>query len=222
MEHAHDNALLGGAIGADAMAGYGHDVLSGESAETRRTARLAQLLMSEESCLAAGLDPAAGSPFIETRTEGLAEAGWRRFQEIEAAGGLGAALASGMIEGWAREAARAREARLRRGDDEILGATLQPLAGAPADVLPAHADIRRPAAIVETLRRAAAAAPPRLLILRGNGRPPGSMARRGGSGRVVKSGMVMTPLPRRPEAVTGPQPGQVPMSDRRPSGTGRR
>ena len=163
-------ALLGGAIGgADAMAGFGHDVLSGESAEARRIARLAQVLMSDESYLAAGLDPASGSPFIESRTERLAEAGWRRFQEIEAAGGLGAALESGMIESWAHVAAGAREARLRGGDDEILGVTLQPLAGVVPDSLPAHADIRRPAAIVEALRRAAAATPPRLLILRGEG-----------------------------------------------------
>ena len=163
-------ALLGGAIGgADAMAGFGHDVLSGESAEARRIARLAQVLMSDESYLAAGLDPASGSPFIESRTEWLAEAGWKRFQEIEAAGGLGAALESGMIGSWARAAAATREARLREGDDEILGATLQPLAGVVPDILPVHADIRRPAAIVETLRRAAAARPPRLLILRGEG-----------------------------------------------------
>ena len=74
-----------------------------------------------------------------------------------------------MIESWAHVAAGAREARLRGGDDEILGVTLQPLAGVVPDSLPAHADIRRPAAIVEALRRAAAATPPRLLILRGEG-----------------------------------------------------
>ena len=161
-------ALLGGAIGgADAMAGFGHDILSGESPEARRTARLAQVLMSDESYLAAGLDPCAGSSFIESRTESLADAGWRRFQQIEAAGGLGVALESGLIEGWADEAAQAREARLRAGADESLGVTLQPLAGPVPDILSAHAGIRRPAATVEALRRAAAAAPPRLLILRG-------------------------------------------------------
>ena len=161
-------ALLGGAIGgADAMTGFGHDVLVGESAESRRVARLAQVLMGDESFLAAGLDPAAGSPFIESRTESLAEAGWQRFQEIEAAGGFGAAIGSGMVEGWARDAAEDREARLRRGDDECLGVTLQPLAGPVPDILPAHAGIRRPAAVVESLRRAAAATPLRLLILRG-------------------------------------------------------
>lgn len=161
-------ALLGGAIGgADAMTGFGHDVLSGESAEARRIARLAQAMMGDESFLAAGLDPAAGSSFIESRTESLAEAGWQRFQQIEAAGGFGAAIESGFVAGWAHEAAEAREARLRHGEDESLGATLQPLAGPVPDILPAHADIRRPAAAVESLRRAAAATPPRLLILRG-------------------------------------------------------
>ena len=138
------------------------------SACSRRIARLAQAIMGDESFLGAGLDPAAGSSFIESRTESLAEAGWQRFQQIEAAGGFGAAIESSFVAGWAHEAAEAREVRLRRGEDECLGATLQPLAGPVPDILPAHADIRRPAAVVESLRRAAAATPPRLLILRGD------------------------------------------------------
>ena len=160
-------ALLGGAIGgADAMAGFGHDLLTGETAGARRTARLAQVLMMAESEIARSLDPAAGAPFIESRTDDLADAGWRAFQEIERAGGLSAAMKSGMIDAQAAAAATEREARIRAGE-ELLGVTLQPTGGAPAELLPAFENLRRPAACVEALRRRAAAASPRVLILRG-------------------------------------------------------
>ncbi len=161
-------ALLGGAIGgADLMTGFGHDLLTGESDAARRTARLAQVMMMAESGLAASLDPAAGAPFIEHRTEDLAAAGWAAFQQIEAAGGLADAIASGMIAEQAGLAAATREARLRAGDAELLGVTLQPVAEVVPDVLEAFADISRPAALVESLRRAALASMPRVLLLRG-------------------------------------------------------
>ena len=54
-------ALLGGAIGgAEAMAAFGHDYLSGESEAARRLARMTQMMMIEESGLARSLDPAGG------------------------------------------------------------------------------------------------------------------------------------------------------------------
>jgi len=161
-------ALLGGAIGgADAMAGFGHDVLTGESVGARRIARLAQVMMMAESHLQASLDPAAGAPFIESRTIALADAGWRFFQQIEQAGGLAAARRSGLIDEWADSAAAARESSLRKGDTGILGVTLQPRSEMVSAVLPAFADVRRPAALVEDIRRAASQNAPRVLILRG-------------------------------------------------------
>ena len=160
-------ALLGGAIGGvDAMAGYGHDLLTGESAGARRMARLAQVMMMAESHIGASLDPAAGAPFVESRTAALAEEGWRCFQQIEQAGGLAAARKSGLIDEWADNAATARESSLRKGDTGILGVTLQPRSEMVSAVLPAFADVRRPAALVEDIRRAASQNTPRLLILR--------------------------------------------------------
>ena len=165
-------ALLGGAIGGvDLMTGFGHDLLTGESDAARRTARLAQAMMMAESGLSASLDPAAGSPFIEQRTEDLATAAWAAFQDIEAAGGLAAAIDSGMIARQAEAAAAAREARIRAGDTDILGVTLQPVGEAVQDVLEEFAEISRPAAIVESLRRrvsgGASGGAPRVLFLRG-------------------------------------------------------
>ena len=160
-------ALLGGAIGgADAMAGFGHDLLTGETPGARRTARLAQVLMMAEAEIARSLDPAAGAPFIESRTDDLADAGWLAFQKIERAGGLSAAIDTGMIEAQAAAAATAREGRLRAGE-ELLGVTLQPTGGTPPEILPAFGAVRRPAACVEALRRRTTRVSPRILILRG-------------------------------------------------------
>ena len=160
-------ALLGGAIGgADAMAGFGHDLLTGETPGARRTARLVQVLMMAESEIARSLDPAAGAPFIESRTDDLADAGWSAFQEIERAGGLTAAIKAGMIQAQAAAAATAREARMRAGE-ELLGVTLQPTGGMPAEILAAFSAVQRPAACVEALRRRTAEFSPRILILRG-------------------------------------------------------
>lgn len=161
-------AFLGGAIGgADAMAGFGHDLLTGESAAARRITRLSQVMMMAESGLSASLDPAAGAPFIESRTAALAEAGWRAFQQVEQQGGLAAAREAGMIAAQAEAAAAAREDRLRAGEDDILGVTLQPTGGPPPETRRDFDGVRRPAALVESLRRQAAARPPRILILRG-------------------------------------------------------
>ena len=163
-------ALLGGAIGgADAMTGFGHDVLTGESTGARRIARLAQVMMMAESHLQASLDPAAGAPFIESRTDALAAAGWRCFQQIEQAGGLAAARKAGLIASWADDAVMAREARIRSGDSDLLGVTLQPRSETVPEVLPEFGEVRRPAMLIEDIRCAAAANSPRILILRGEG-----------------------------------------------------
>lgn len=53
----------------------------------RRLARNTQLLLQDESGIGRVLDPAGGSWYIESFTDALAQAGWRFFQRIEAAGG---------------------------------------------------------------------------------------------------------------------------------------
>jgi methylmalonyl-CoA mutase len=164
-------ALLGGAIGgADAMAAYGHDALSGESAAASRMVRMTQMMMIAESHLAASFDPSAGAPFIESRSDDFAEAGWAAFQEIERAGGLPAALASGVITGQADRAAAARDARLCSGEDDLLGVTLQPLHQPVAEIIPEFSGamgVGRPATCIEDLRRSIVADPPRLLVILG-------------------------------------------------------
>ncbi|MGB1008067.1 MAG: methylmalonyl-CoA mutase family protein, partial [Thalassobaculaceae bacterium] len=88
-----------GIAGADSVAVSPYDQARGLSDDFgRRIARNAQVILQEESALGQVIDPAGGSWFIEDLTERLAQAAWRRFQEIEAAGGVAAMLADGGLQ----------------------------------------------------------------------------------------------------------------------------
>jgi methylmalonyl-CoA mutase len=63
----------------------------------RRIARNTQSVLHDESSLARVDDPGGGSYYLESITEQLAAAAWTKFSEIERAGGMVAALASGAI-----------------------------------------------------------------------------------------------------------------------------
>ncbi|GAA0521142.1 methylmalonyl-CoA mutase [Saccharopolyspora subtropica] len=83
----------------------------------RRIARNTQSLLLEESHLAQVIDPAGGSWYVESLTDELARAAWRWFQRIEAAGGLPAALESGLVaDELAATWERRREAIAHRRD----------------------------------------------------------------------------------------------------------
>ena len=159
-------ALLGGAIGgAEAMAAFGHDYLSGESEAARRLARMTQMMMIEESGLARSLDPAGGSAFIEARTNDMANAAWTLFQTIEAQGGLPAFVEAGSLAALAEAANAKREAALRAGKSQLVGVTLQPAPDEPSPLAALPEALVRPAALVEAIRREATAAPLRILVL---------------------------------------------------------
>jgi methylmalonyl-CoA mutase len=102
----------------------------------RRLARNTQTLLVEEASLARVADPAAGSWYVERRTDDLSRAAWAWFQQIERAGGLAAALASGLV------ADRLAATWQRRADD--IAHRRQPLTGTsefpnPTETLPARA-----------------------------------------------------------------------------------
>ncbi|MEU4767920.1 methylmalonyl-CoA mutase family protein [Actinosynnema sp. NPDC023794] len=79
--------------GADAVTVLPFDHAIGLSDDfARRIARNTQSLLLEESKLAAVIDPAGGSWYVERLTDDLARAAWAWFREIEAAGGLPAAF----------------------------------------------------------------------------------------------------------------------------------
>ncbi|MDM4719558.1 methylmalonyl-CoA mutase family protein [Micromonospora sp. WMMA1363] len=63
----------------------------------RRIARNTQSLLLEEANVGRVVDPAGGSWYVERYTEELARVAWAWFTEIERAGGMGAALDSGLV-----------------------------------------------------------------------------------------------------------------------------
>lgn len=74
-------AAIGGANGILVQAHDGEN-----SPRSARLARNVQHLLRHESHIGAVLDPAAGSYAIESLTSQLAEAAWKRFREMQAAG----------------------------------------------------------------------------------------------------------------------------------------
>jgi len=88
-----------GVGGADAVTVQPFDARLGlPDAFSRRIARNTQTLLLEESSLARVVDPAGGSWYVEQLTEQLAQAAWKWFTDLEKAGGLAAALESGLVE----------------------------------------------------------------------------------------------------------------------------
>jgi methylmalonyl-CoA mutase len=88
---------------------------------SRRIARNTQSLLVEEGHLARVLDPAGGSWYVESLTDQLAQAAWDWFTEIERAGGLSAALESGLVRDRIAAAWDARATRLAHRTDAITG-----------------------------------------------------------------------------------------------------
>ena len=108
-----------GVGGADAITVAPFDAAIGQPDRlARRVARNVHALLVEESHVARVIDPAGGSWYVEDLTGQLAVKAWAWFQEIERAGGLRAALASGLIAGRlaaSREQRRDALARRQRG-----------------------------------------------------------------------------------------------------------
>ena len=87
-----------GVGGADTVTVAPFDAALGASGPfSRRVARNTQALLVQEAHLARVIDPAGGSWFVESLTRELAAAAWAFFQEIEAAGGVIAALDAGLV-----------------------------------------------------------------------------------------------------------------------------
>jgi len=115
-------AGFGAAVGgADAVVlGHFTDALGLPTPFARRQSRNAQLVLMEEAHVGRVADPAAGSGYVEALTDQIAREAWARFQAIEAAGGIVAALTSGRI------AAEVAAANAARPEPRIIGVTAFP------------------------------------------------------------------------------------------------
>jgi methylmalonyl-CoA mutase len=119
-----------GVGGADVVTVQPFDAALGlPDAFSRRIARNTQSLLVEEGSLARVLDPGGGSWYVESLTESLAQAAWTWFTEIERAGGLAAALASGLVGDRIAAAWAARAERLATRADAITGVSEFPNLG---------------------------------------------------------------------------------------------
>jgi len=87
----------------------------------RRIARNTHIVLQEEAHLAQVSDPAGGSWFIENLTDQLIDKAWGLFQEIEAEGGMVAALKSNMVQSKIAEVAAARQKNIETGKDVLVG-----------------------------------------------------------------------------------------------------
>src|SRR6187399_1263338 len=86
-----------------------------------RIARNTQLVLAEESGVTRVADPLGGSWYVEALTAELVEQAGALIAETDALGGMTAAVASGMPKRLIEEAAAARQARVDRGEDTIVG-----------------------------------------------------------------------------------------------------
>ena len=151
-----------GVGGADAVTVAPFDAALGASVPfSRRVARNTQALLIQEAHVARVIDPAGGAWLAESLTDALARAAWAFFQEIEAAGGVVAALDSGMVAERVGQVRAAREKAVATRRTPITGVSefpdlaerpveRAPLAAAPSGGLPVY----RPAAAFEAYRDA--------------------------------------------------------------------
>jgi len=171
-------ALAGACGGADTIALDAPPVPTpAPDAPARRAARMAQLVLRVECGLDRVTDPTGGAHAIELLTRKLGEAAWRRFQEIEAQGGLEVALRTGWVRAHVeREAAASRE-RVTSRKRPIVGVSTSPDPHERGELPPQSGPLSgsafapvRDGEPFEWLRRARAAyaartgAPPRALV----------------------------------------------------------
>ena len=95
----------------------------------RRIARNTHLVLQEESSAARVSDPAHGSWYVEKLTDDLARSAWALFQDIEAQGGMAAALESGFIQEKIARVAEARAGDIAHGRVELTGVSAFPKLG---------------------------------------------------------------------------------------------
>lgn len=135
-------AFCAGVGGADAVTVLPFTLTLGLPDEfARRIARNTQLVLIHEAKLAKVADPAAGAGSFETLTDELCARAWGLFQNLEAQGGMIAALRAGVPQREIAATAAARRDAIAHRTLAITGTSAFPLlAEAPVNVLAASPD----------------------------------------------------------------------------------
>jgi methylmalonyl-CoA mutase len=150
------SAVLGG---VDSLHVAPFDETTGPAtAFSRRIARNVQLILKHECHFDHVADPAGGSWFVEKLTADLTARVWERFQEIERADGVMAALEIGQAQEWVAAAAAERAAHMATRREVQVGTNQYPDPH-PLEKVPAHEEVpagaiplRRESAPFEALR----------------------------------------------------------------------
>jgi methylmalonyl-CoA mutase len=101
-----------------------------------RIARNTQLIIQEETHITNVIDPWAGSYMMEKLTQDMADAAWKIIEEVEAMGGMTAAVDSGWAKLKIEAAAAEKQARIDSGKEVIVGVNKYKLAKEdPVDIL---------------------------------------------------------------------------------------
>ena len=86
-----------------------------------RIARNTQLILQHETGVTKVVDPLAGSYYVESLTNDLAEKAWALIEEVEAMGGMTQAVNDGLPKRLIEEAATRRQAAVDKGEEVIVG-----------------------------------------------------------------------------------------------------
>ncbi|SEA00236.1 heterodimeric methylmalonyl-CoA mutase large subunit precursor [Flavobacterium gillisiae] len=86
-----------------------------------RIARNTQIFLQEETKITKTVDPWAGSYYVESLTNDIAESAWKLIEEVEELGGMTKAIEAGIPKLRIEEAAARKQARIDSGQDIIVG-----------------------------------------------------------------------------------------------------
>ncbi|WP_372755956.1 methylmalonyl-CoA mutase family protein [Labilibaculum sp.] len=148
------SAVLGG---LDSFTVKPFDSVYAESSVfSERIARNQQLLLKEESHFGQIADPAAGSYYIETLTESIADEAWKLFLAVEKKGGYLAAFKAGFVQDTIKATAQKRDLAIATRKENFLGTNQFPNFGEVLETIPeavlTPADKTADDAICETLK----------------------------------------------------------------------
>ncbi|WP_339656214.1 methylmalonyl-CoA mutase [Flavobacterium frigidarium] len=86
-----------------------------------RIARNTQIFLQEETKVTKTVDPWAGSYYVESLTDQIAQSAWKLIEEVEELGGMTKAIEAGIPKLRIEEAAARKQARIDSGQDIIVG-----------------------------------------------------------------------------------------------------
>ena len=86
-----------------------------------RIARNTQLILQHETGITNVVDPLAGSYYVESLTQQLADEAWKLIDEVESLGGMTKAVEDGLPKRRIEEAATRKQASIDKGDTVIVG-----------------------------------------------------------------------------------------------------